>query len=274
MTVNRLSGKPPARTAALGVSTHKNLTGRGDDVPPKVINPTLGKRLTTARKAAGITQADLASIVGMNQTAIAEIEGGRVRRPKKLREIARAVGRSEEYLLGEDDDQRPPTSPHLRFAEVAEVPVVGKVEAGVFRVVEGFDDALPSAIVVVARDPRFPRARLYAFEVQGDSMDAVGILPGDLVITADFIDAGLPLRDGMTVVAECTRDGGHTVERTLKEVATFKDRVELVPRSTNKKHQKFVIKPNYDPSEPSKSEDGAQIKVLAVVLRVNKELAV
>ncbi len=264
MTVNSSSGNDPVRAATL-------LRDR-NAVPVKVVNPILGKRLTAARKAAGLTQEELAEKVGLQQTSIAEIEAGRVRRPKKLREIARTVGRSEEHLLGED--QTPASGVHLRFAEVAEVPVVGPVEAGVFRVVEEFDDAMEPATIVAARDPRFPRARLYAFTVHGDSMDAVGITQGDIVVAVDFVDCGLPLRDGMTIIAECSRDGGHTIERTLKEIATFRDRVELLPRSHNIKYKKFVIKPNYSPSEPSKSDDGAKIKILAVVLRVNKELPV
>jgi hypothetical protein len=38
----------------------------------------------------------------MKQTGIASIEAGRVERPRKLRELSRAVQRSEEWLLGED----------------------------------------------------------------------------------------------------------------------------------------------------------------------------
>lgn len=66
-----------------------------------VVNLELGRRLAAARAARGLSQGALATIVGMKQTAIGEIEAGRVMRPKKLREIARAVGKSEEWLLGE-----------------------------------------------------------------------------------------------------------------------------------------------------------------------------
>jgi transcriptional regulator with XRE-family HTH domain len=67
----------------------------------KVVNQVLGARVAAARLAAKLSQPQLAEMVGMTQSAIAEIEGGRVKRPKKLREIARAVGRAEEWLLDE-----------------------------------------------------------------------------------------------------------------------------------------------------------------------------
>lgn len=68
---------------------------------------TLGVRLALARSEAGLSQPALAKAVGMTQSAIAEIEGGRVKRPKKLREIARAMGVTEEWLLGEPTYRAP-----------------------------------------------------------------------------------------------------------------------------------------------------------------------
>lgn len=65
----------------------------------------LATRIKQAREEKGLSQADLAERVGMKQTSIASIEGGSVERPKKLREIARALGCDETWLLGEDEDR-------------------------------------------------------------------------------------------------------------------------------------------------------------------------
>lgn len=73
----------------------------------KVVNKALGQRVAKAREEAGLSQAQLAKAVGMRQSAIGEIEAGRVSRPKKLREIAREVHRTEEYLLGEGEIRTP-----------------------------------------------------------------------------------------------------------------------------------------------------------------------
>lgn len=65
----------------------------------------LAERLKQAREARKLSQSDLAERVGMKQTSIASIEAGVVERPKKLREIARALGCTEAWLLGEDEDR-------------------------------------------------------------------------------------------------------------------------------------------------------------------------
>lgn len=64
-------------------------------------NKILGDRLSRAREARGLSQQDLGEMVGMSQQAIAAIESGKVQRPRRLRELARSVGVSEEHLLNE-----------------------------------------------------------------------------------------------------------------------------------------------------------------------------
>jgi transcriptional regulator with XRE-family HTH domain len=240
--------------------------------------PTLGRRVRQARRAKKLTQKDLGKSIGVKQTAISELEAGRIRRPKFLYELSRVLERSEEWLLGRVSEAEEASKSPIRrgvYAETVEVPVVGTVEAGVFRVVDGFDDAIEPAKIVVARDPRFPRATMAAFVVQGDSMNAVGINPGDIVIAVDFVGSGLPLRDGMTIVVQRSVDGGQTLEWTIKEVQTFKDRIELQPRSTNKKHKPITVRPNYDHEGVTKTNDGGEeIKVLGIVIRITKEVPI
>lgn len=85
----------------------------------------IGARLKEAREALQppMSQPQLASKVNMTQQGIGEIEAGQVERPKKLREIARVVRRSEEWLLGESDDA---SSPELTYE-----PLDGENERGV-----------------------------------------------------------------------------------------------------------------------------------------------
>ncbi|WP_342640918.1 XRE family transcriptional regulator [Rhodoligotrophos ferricapiens] len=66
--------------------------------------PPIAKRLKEAREALGLSQPELAERVGMSQQGIGAIEAGRSIRPKKLRELARALGRTEDWLLGEGSD--------------------------------------------------------------------------------------------------------------------------------------------------------------------------
>ena len=69
----------------------------------------IGDRVRRAREAAGMSQSDIAVSAGMTQQAIGAIESGRVLRPKKLRETARALRVSEGFLLGEQEIS-PPTA--------------------------------------------------------------------------------------------------------------------------------------------------------------------
>jgi transcriptional regulator with XRE-family HTH domain len=239
----------------------------------KVVNKRLGDRVRKARKAIRLSQAELAKRIGVEQSTITETESGHIRRPKKLRELARELLVSEAWLLGEVEDPLAPASQLYRQVGTVEVPMVGRVEAGAYRVQEPFDD-LEAPKVVTAADKRFPNAKMMAFEVSGDSANERGILDKDIVIGIDFVDSGLPVRDGMMVVVQQTRDAGHTLEWTIKEVCTFRDRIELLPRSTNKKHKKIVVKPNFDQETGCRTEEGSEIKILAVVIRVIKEVAI
>lgn len=92
---------------------------------------SLGERVKTLRTQQNLSQARLAKAIGMTQTAIAEIEGGKVKRPGKLHEIARELGTSPDWLLGGSDDMRSEDvaatldSPHER-----KLKVLGYVGAG------------------------------------------------------------------------------------------------------------------------------------------------
>lgn len=85
--------------------------------------PIIASRLKEAREAAGLSQAELAERVGMKQTGIGSIESGESARPRKLLEIARAVNRTAQWLLGEDGDEIQPSAfPKADVSHPVEVP--------------------------------------------------------------------------------------------------------------------------------------------------------
>jgi phage repressor protein C with HTH and peptisase S24 domain len=65
----------------------------------KVDPAALGRRLARRRTRLGLSQDALAAAVGMKQQGIDAIEQGRVMRPRLLREISRALGVTDEWLL-------------------------------------------------------------------------------------------------------------------------------------------------------------------------------
>lgn len=125
----------------------------------------------------------------------------------------------------------------------------GIVEAGAFRAVELFSQEEDKRIPI-APDPRFPKARQYAWEVRGDSMDKAGITEGMYVAGVnymDFVEHYGDLSDGMLVVVERSRDDGAETELTVKEARRRRDGIELLPRSSNPVHKPFFIPRDHGP---------------------------
>jgi len=142
-------------------------------------NPILAKRLQQAREGAGLAQSELARRVGMSQTAIGEIEAGRVARPKKLREIALEIGISEAWLLGETDNPDPDHKPQLPDAAQV-VGVIGMIGAGgAFDTsVEQIDHGEPLYEIEL---PFYIGPDAIALEVKGESMWP-RYDPGDVIV--------------------------------------------------------------------------------------------
>ena len=61
---------------------------------------SIGRRVKQARKSAGLTQSDLAKVVGIKQSTISELERGDSRSTSYIALIARACGVSAEHLEG------------------------------------------------------------------------------------------------------------------------------------------------------------------------------
>ncbi len=129
----------------------------------------LGRRIAALRDALKMSQAALAKAAGYKgQQSIAEIESGSSKRPGKLREIARALGTSQAYLLGETDDPAPEAVDLERG--VVRVPVFGgSVSAG--RLADTARDLPPPDREILVND--LGHGDFVAIPVRGDSMDRV-----------------------------------------------------------------------------------------------------
>ena len=121
----------------------------------------------------------------------------------------------------------PPLQP-----ELTALPLIGLIQAGAWLEVDDSGQAEPETIPV-ALDRRYPHARQWLREVQGDSMNARGIHSGDLAHIVDFVQAGIALVTGQVVEVTRYRAGGALREVTLKEVELVPDGILLWPRSTN-----------------------------------------
>ncbi|MCO4316314.1 XRE family transcriptional regulator [Phyllobacterium sp. 21LDTY02-6] len=204
----------------------------------------------------GKTQSGLAKHLGIAHPQITQLLQGK--RSLKVSEPPKIA----EYLELPDpfSEIRPATS------RLVPIPVIGKTEAGSFREVDDMDQSEP-VFLSLPPDERFPGARQVAFDVEGDSMNALRprpILPGDRAVCVAYEDVAhdATLRDGMVVVVERTRDGGHTREWSIKQVEIYADRTEFHPRSNNPKHKPIVVKRDMH------ADEGTVVEIIGLVRRV------
>ncbi|GJD63780.1 S24 family peptidase [Methylobacterium frigidaeris] len=137
----------------------------------------------------------------------------------------------------------------------------GFVEAGSFREISEFTDVDPEKIYLPP-DKDHPRVRQIAFDVKGESMNDLKprpILPGDRVITLDYEGLGgrVALHTGMVVVVQQSLEGGHLVERSIKQLEVYEDRYEFHPRSTLKRHKPIIVRHDME------ADDGREVRILA-----------
>lgn len=188
-------------------------------------------------------------------------------KPHELRKMAEFFGETPPGIIASTPGSVS-ERPELRIVEtrMVSVPIIGKTEAGSFREVDDLDQS-ETDYLSLPPDKRFPGARQMAFDVEGDSMNDLKprpILSGDRAICVAYEDVAheATLRDGMVVVVERTRDGGHTREWSIKQVEIYANRVEFHPRSTNAKHKPIVI------ARDVEADDGTAVEIIALLRRV------
>lgn len=236
------------------------------------------ERLAEARIAAGFRSARAAALEnGWTESTYRAHESGiRNYDRRDARKYARVFGIDPKtiYLDEEDGEEstsvavprRPETVPAPLYKSATlpkssgnELPYAGVVEAGAWREVEDLNQQGEHKISR-SRDIRFGKARQYVWKVEGDSMNEAGLGPGMMIIGVDyndFVEHYGTVETGRFVVVEA-RDGSRR-ERTVKEARVFRDRIELHPRSNNKRHQPIIVPRNHD-------HDGDQeVRILAVV---------
>jgi transcriptional regulator with XRE-family HTH domain len=122
---------------------------------------TLATRLTAAREAKGLSQSDLARLIGVKPQSIQAIEAGRVEKPRNIVAIAKAVDVDAGFLLTGEEADGP--------LDLNEVPLVGYVGAGAAaHFYASADEGLGTAPA-----PEGATASTVAVEIRGESLGAL-----------------------------------------------------------------------------------------------------
>lgn len=205
-----------------------------------------GLALKRLRKRADMTQEAAAAKVGQ-----AGVETNTWRRYEwghrdlslaKWVELAEIVGANEELLLAEKRavlEGHGPVSPPLLKIGVMYPPlgsegliIRDRVRAGAWLHADDVDQDEPRRYPA-ALDPRFPKAEQWLSEVNGDSVNELGIIEGDLVHCVSVADIGYYPKTGDLVEVERWRFEGRERELTLKQVEVTPTATLLRGRSTN-----------------------------------------
>lgn len=186
-------------------------------------------RLRALMAERGISPRAVSRAIGSNDTLVRDILNGKSKnaRGDTMAKIAEQLGVPVGELMTGTEGGEGRLS-----ADLAELPVIGPIQAGAWLAIDDTDQDEPAYFTAVA-DRRYPHARQWLREVRGDSMNARGIVAGDLAHLVDIAGAGINLNSGMIVEVTRTRGGGALREITLKEVELTDSGLVLWPRSTN-----------------------------------------
>lgn len=194
------------------------------------------ERLRELIKTQGTTAKALSKALGTNDTLVRDILSGKSKnaRGDTMAKIAAELGVDVSELLSGVEIE------HRALAEASELPILGSIQAGAWLALDESGQDEPIFFSAVA-DRRYSHARQWLREVRGDSMNARGIVAGDLAHIVDLAGAGINLNTGMVVEVTRCREGRSLREITLKEVEITDHGITLWPRSTNPRWKDPIV---------------------------------
>lgn len=193
----------------------------------------IGSRIKAAREAAGLTQEELAFMVGYSgRSSVAKLESGKrdvVR--TKISAIAKALGVKPAFIMGWTDEQD--AINELKSFSYPFIPA--KVSAGTLEDIEAVYDC-PKMNVPDAMLGKYAHDRNVVFMgVNGESMNNI-IENGAIIAVKTDVERG-SLKDGDIVVA--SSNGSYAVKHFINDVEN--ERIILRPDSTDKNFTDTVI---------------------------------
>ena len=163
----------------------------------------MNRRIKERRLALNLTQEELAQRLGLQKSAIAKYESGRVENIKRsvLAKMAEVLECSPTYLMGWDDEQpSAPSYSNIFPLQRTRIPFLGQIACGE----PIFCNEDRESYVEAGTDVRAD----FCLKARGDSMTGARIMDGDIV----FIQKDAPIEDGQ-IYAVVIDD-----EATLKRV--------------------------------------------------------
>lgn len=189
----------------------------------EVIPMGMAEIIKERRLAMGYTQEELAQRLGLQKSAIAKYENGRVENIKRsiIGEMAKILECSPAYLMGWDNNVSPIPGGSKEKKKGVTIKVLGRVAAGI--PIEAVEDIIDTEEI---SEDMAATGTFFGLKIHGNSMEP-RICEGDVVIVRQQDDA----ESGEIVIA--TVNGN---EATCKRLRKYRDGIELIS-----------INPSYDP---------------------------
>lgn len=184
----------------------------------------MNQRIKERRLALNMTQEELAHKLGMQKSAIAKYESGRVENIKRsvLAKMAELLECSPAYLMGWDDEQPLPQFSNIFPISKKRIPFLGQIACGE----PSFCNEDRESYVVAGADVRAD----FCLKARGDSMTGARIMDGDIV----FIRKDAEIVNGQIYAVEIDD------EATLKRVYYDEAAQELRLLAENPKYPTMV----------------------------------
>lgn len=196
---------------------------------------TTGSRLKKLREEKGLSQEEVAKLVGVSREAVTFWETGRTKPIRKLKELSALYNVSADYILGKSD--LPLSNEVTVSAAVNRYPIIGTVKCG------------PDGLAYEYLDGFFATSEEYSgdirgFKCKGDSMKGEGINDGDIVLVRIQPD----VENGELAVVVINGDEG-----TLKRI---------------RKDTNYITLEAANPDYPSRTFAGEKMNEVHIVGRV------
>lgn len=196
---------------------------------------TTSSRLKKLREEKGLSQEEVAKIVGVSREAVTFWETGRTKPIRKLKELSALYNVSADYILGKSD--LPLSNEVPVSAAVNRYPIIGTVKCG------------PDGLAYEYLDGFFATSEEYSgdirgFKCKGDSMKGEGINDGDIVLVRIQPD----VENGELAVVVINGDEG-----TLKRI---------------RKDTNYITLEAANPDYPSRTFAGEKMNEVHIVGRV------
>lgn len=187
----------------------------------------MAERIKERRKAMGYTQTELGKKLGLQASAIAKYENGRVKNMKRsvIANMANVLECSPTYLMGLEDEENISTLDNIYPIELKRFPLFGEIACGVLKYANEDRESYVIAGTNIQAD--------FCLKAKGDSMVNARIHDGDIVFIRkqDIVDNG-------EIAAVVVNNDN---EATLKRFYYYAEKCMVILKAENPSYEDMIF---------------------------------